>query len=295
MKRLGMIALLLAAACPVSAAAATEPMKVMAHRGCWADGAPEVSVAGILACEALRPDFVEVDVRTTSDGHLVLMHDDTVDRTSNGTGAVAAMTLAQIHALRLRAGEGGPDAALTDERVPTLAEGLEAARGKFVLQLDIKDAAADQVAAVVEQLGMAGQATSWVFGPAQDEGLAHSPLRGTVGMIPVISECGENPSSSCRSAPMAPLSDYAAIEPAGFYMISGAALSDAGAQAYIANALSVARPAGSWIMVRTLFDVDTTPPAERQAVWRQLIDMGVHVVMTDHPGELLTLIRATAE
>ncbi len=293
MKYLGLMGLLLAAASPATAAA--EPMKVMAHRGCWADGAPEVSLAAIRACETLRPDFVEVDVRTTSDGELVLLHDDTVDRTTNGTGALADMTLAQLKALRLRAGEGGPDAALTGERIPTLAEALEAARGHFTLQLDIKDATAEAVVAAVRQAGMEGQVTSWVFGPAGDQALVASPMRGVIGMIPVISECGEEPSASCRASPIQPLTDYDPIQPAGFYMISRAALSDAGAQGFIADALSVARPEGSWIMVRTLFDVDLLPGPERRRVWQQLMAMGAHVVMTDHPGEVLELVRAGAE
>ena len=68
--------------------------------------------------------MIELDVMRTSDGQLVLMHDTSVDRTTNGTGSVASKTLAQIKALRLKRGLGGAQAAVTDLQVPTLKEAL---------------------------------------------------------------------------------------------------------------------------------------------------------------------------
>jgi len=60
----------------------------------------------------------------------VLMHDTTVDRTTNGTGRVDSLTLEQIEGLRLREGLGGAQAALTDEGVPTLAEAMRLAKDR---------------------------------------------------------------------------------------------------------------------------------------------------------------------
>src|SRR5690606_26246675 len=71
---------------------------VIAHRGCVGE-APEVSVASIQACAGKGIDGIELDIRKTRDGVLVSIHDDTVDRTTNGTGKVAEMTLAQISQL----------------------------------------------------------------------------------------------------------------------------------------------------------------------------------------------------
>ncbi len=77
---------------------------------------------------ALGVDQIETDVQLTPDGHLVLMHDPTVDRTTNGTGNVADLTFAEIR--QLDAGQG--------EHVPTLAEVLAVTHGKVVLQIELK-------------------------------------------------------------------------------------------------------------------------------------------------------------
>jgi glycerophosphoryl diester phosphodiesterase len=106
------------------------------HRGAGAPGGltPENTLAGIRAAIALGADEVEMDVQPTSDGALVLMHDDTVDRTTMGTGTVADMTLAQIQALAIRT--TGFDGDYTCEHVPTFAQALALAEGRIVIVVD---------------------------------------------------------------------------------------------------------------------------------------------------------------
>ncbi|MER5337798.1 glycerophosphodiester phosphodiesterase family protein [Micromonospora sp. NPDC002717] len=106
-----------------------------AHRGQWRD-APENSLPAIAAAYQDGAEIVEIDVRLTRDGVPVLMHDTTVDRTTNGTGAVADLTLAQVKALRLKQGLGGAQAAVTDEQVPTLAEAMAVAKTRGLVNLD---------------------------------------------------------------------------------------------------------------------------------------------------------------
>jgi glycerophosphoryl diester phosphodiesterase len=77
---------------------------------------------------AIGVDQIETDVQLTRDGHLILMHDPTVDRTTNGTGKVAELTFTEI--LQLDAGLG--------ERVPTLEQTLALTHGKVVLQIELK-------------------------------------------------------------------------------------------------------------------------------------------------------------
>ena len=101
---------------------------VIAHRACHAS-APENSIAAVKACIAAGIDGVELDVRHTRDGVAVVMHDPTVDRTTDGHGAVAELTLAELQMLHLRAGSGGAGATLTGERIPTLAAYVDTARG----------------------------------------------------------------------------------------------------------------------------------------------------------------------
>ncbi|TDD70221.1 carbohydrate-binding protein [Jiangella aurantiaca] len=108
---------------------------VIAHRGYWR-GAPENSIAAIEQGIERGAHVVEIDVQRTADGHLVLMHDTTVDRTTNGTGAVSSLTLDQIKALRLKEHLGGAQAALTDHQVPTLEEALAVVKDRAMVNLD---------------------------------------------------------------------------------------------------------------------------------------------------------------
>lgn len=97
------------------------------HRG--ASGyAPENTLTSIEKAIALRCAFTEVDIQRTSDDELVLLHDERVDRTTNGRGRVSELTLPDMR--KLDAGGG--------QMVPTLEEALKAANGRIGLILELK-------------------------------------------------------------------------------------------------------------------------------------------------------------
>jgi glycerophosphoryl diester phosphodiesterase len=95
-------------------------------------GIPENSVEAIQQAIAAGANMVEIDVQATLDGHFVLMHDATINRTTNASGNVKDKTLAQLKTYRLRAANG----ALTACTIPTLEEALLAGRGKIYFNLD---------------------------------------------------------------------------------------------------------------------------------------------------------------
>ena len=99
---------------------AAEPPLIVAHRGLLLH-APENTLANFRACLELRLGF-EFDVEKTKDGHLVCIHDGTVDRTTNGNGNVADLTLEEIR--RLDAGSWF-DSRFAGEKVPTIEEVLK--------------------------------------------------------------------------------------------------------------------------------------------------------------------------
>lgn len=107
---------------------------VSAHRGGPAPGFAENAIATFENTLRQAPAFLEVDVTRTRDGVLVLMHDDTVDRTTTGAGAVRDLTAAQFAALQLRDDEGQT----LGGHPPTLREALAWADGRTVLELDVK-------------------------------------------------------------------------------------------------------------------------------------------------------------
>lgn len=107
---------------------------VAAHRGGPSPGYAENSIEAMAHVASQVPALHEIDIARTRDNVLVLMHDDTLDRTTTGTGDVRAHTLAQIKALRLKDNDGK----VLTHQVPTLREALEWAAGKVILELDVK-------------------------------------------------------------------------------------------------------------------------------------------------------------
>lgn len=106
---------------------------VTAHRGAHGD-APENSLLAIENAIELGVDIIEVDLRFTRDGVPILLHDPTLDRTTTGSGPVSEQGFDEVRKLRLLTRDGQ----LTDQLIPTLTEALEAARGRVILDLDIK-------------------------------------------------------------------------------------------------------------------------------------------------------------
>jgi glycerophosphoryl diester phosphodiesterase len=116
---------------------------VSAHRGGARAGLPENAISTFEAALADAPVFLEIDVRAASDG-LVVMHDETVDRTTDGRGAVADLTVDEVRALTLDGG-GHP---------PSLREALGWSNGRTVLEVDIKqDVRFEDVIAEVREAG----------------------------------------------------------------------------------------------------------------------------------------------
>ena len=108
---------------------------ISAHRGA-SSKAPENTIAALETAWREGATLAEIDVRLSRDGHVVLMHDRVVDRTTDGRGPIEAMTLDEIRALDAGGWFGR---AFRSERVPTLREVIEWARGKLVLLVELKN------------------------------------------------------------------------------------------------------------------------------------------------------------
>ena len=115
---------------------------LIAHRGGAALG-PENTLAALeQAARLYRPDIIEIDVRATADGHCVLMHDPTLERTTSGSGAVAQRTLAQLKQLdaghRFVALDGTHPFRGRGVTIPTIDEVLEALPDmRFIVEVKI--------------------------------------------------------------------------------------------------------------------------------------------------------------
>jgi len=123
------------------AGAAQTPPGIVAHRGVIRE-APENTIPAIEKAIELGCAFVEIDLRYSADGHVVLMHDETLERTTNGVGRVSERTMAELR--QLDAGNGA--------RVPTLREVIDLARGRIRLYLDLKESDPRPVARLVREM-----------------------------------------------------------------------------------------------------------------------------------------------
>ena len=120
----------------------------IAHRG--ASGIfPENTLSAFRAAIDARADMCELDVQLTRDGAVVVIHDETVDRTTDGEGEVAALTLEEIQ--RLDAGAKFKGGKVKGERIPTLDEVFAATSGKCGLNIELKGGGVEaQVAAIMQ-------------------------------------------------------------------------------------------------------------------------------------------------
>ena len=108
---------------------------VSGHRGGQEPGYPENSIEGFQHVLTQMPAFFEIDPRLTKDSVIVLMHDATLDRTTDATGKLSDYTLAELQSVRLKDHEGN----ITSARIPTLEEVIKWSKGKTVINLDKKD------------------------------------------------------------------------------------------------------------------------------------------------------------
>lgn len=255
-----------------------------AHRGgaaLW----PENSLLAFRNALALGSDLLEFDVHPTADGAIAVIHDATLDRTTDATGPVARRAAAELARVRLK----GPDGALTDERVPLLDD---------VLAL----AAPSPAALLVEVKGPAtGFGVRWerrdaraaaVPGPRY-EGLEEALLASLarVGQGARATIMAFNPDVLARVRALAPRQRAALLAAARHVKQAGARpedtiewavrseATDVGLEHTLVNArvVAAARAAGLVLGVWTVND---------EPVMRRLVDLGVDLIISDRPDLL---------
>lgn len=263
---------------------------VVAHRAChqpapshgFEQSVPENSLAALERCVALGVDLVEIDVRRTRDGALVLMHDAKVDRTTDGKGRVSDLTLAQIQALRLKDAHGGTQAP------PTLEAFLRAAKGRILVNVDLKGPLADEAAEVVR----GADAADWVLFKAKARlgapPIADLPLYRDLAFMPMVA-------GKAARAPLG-LARITARQASGDRQIPAVELVSLKRQGFVA-VRDAARAARIRVWTNTLATKgwrgmldqsgDRKAPQDPDKAWGRLIDQGVSIVQTDYPAALL--------
>jgi glycerophosphoryl diester phosphodiesterase len=108
---------------------------VIAHRG-FSGEAPENTLGAFKKAIEVGSDMMELDVHFSKDGRVVVIHDDTLERTTNGRGKVADHTLQELKKLDAGSWFGSP---FSGEQIPTLQDVLELAKGNILVNIEIKN------------------------------------------------------------------------------------------------------------------------------------------------------------
>jgi glycerophosphoryl diester phosphodiesterase len=134
--------------------------QIVAHRGASLER-PECTLSSIRRSIEVGATAVEIDIRTSKDLRLFILHDETLDRTTDGKGVASELTLAELK--KLDAGSWF-DPRFRDERIPSLREAAEASKGKIDLLLDLKEQGDDYDRRVVEIIRKHGDPKRTIIG-----------------------------------------------------------------------------------------------------------------------------------
>jgi hypothetical protein len=253
---------------------------VVVHRGLWR-AAPENSLLAIERAIVGGYPVVEIDIRRTADGELVLLHDDTLLRMTGVDRRPEDMTLQQLQALRLRDRNGGAANPITAEHVPTLREVFGLTRDRIFIHLDVKrrEVIPDALACA-ESMGVIQQVDIW--GDLRSAGDVHW-YRDVIEPSGVLFM----PRIKFSAPDAAEQLDFVADVSPAVCEIAFRTLDDV-------DAVRLRLGAGAALWCNTLDDVaspgftDTAALTDPDAVWGALIDAGVSVIQTDQAALLKT-------
>ncbi len=236
---------------------------MIAHRGGTGLG-PENTLFAYERAIATGCDYVEIDVRATADGQLILMHDSTVDRTTDGHGQVGALSYEAIRRLDAGSHDAADCAAL---RVPSLGEALSLCRDRIGIYLDHKSGAVDDILAEIDHHQMRKHII--VYLNNLDDALE---WRQRAPEIPLMISL---PDAYTRLGGIADLLDR--LRPA---ILDGGALDWSRELVEEAHAHDLA------------VYVDNLGVADSPNGWQHSLDIGVGGIQTDSPNQLLAWLQA---
>ncbi|MFV2071941.1 MAG: glycerophosphodiester phosphodiesterase [Thermoanaerobaculales bacterium] len=238
--------------------------RVIAHRG-FSGRAPENTLASISEAIAIGADMVEIDVTLTADGHVVVIHDNKVQRTTDGHGPVAGFTLAELQ--QLDAGSWFAPR-FAGERIPTLDQVLEAVDGRILLNVEIKskavpDGVAGTVAAAIQARGMEHQVIVSSFSSqALGEMRSAAPEISTAVLY--------NPKL------------HRGMDPVEIVTGLGASMLNVKASRLTDEMLRRCREHGIPVGIYTI---------DKSKKMRRFLDRGVHAIITNRPDRMLEIVK----
>lgn len=258
----------------------SQKVLVVSHRGDWRN-APENSLQAFRNCLNMNVDMIEIDLKQTKDGHLVLMHDETIDRTTNGKGRPSDYTLEELRQFRLINGLGR----VTDHVIPTLEEVLNLCKGKILINIDKGYDFFKEVYELTERTGTTGQVvikSSYPLSKVQKE---NGDVLDKVIYMPIIQL--DKPDAERI------LDEYLTISPVAIECCFENYTSD------VQRLLQKIKSSGVKIWINSLWaslnaghdDDRAVEKGEVEESWGWIISQGATLIQTDRPATMISYLK----
>lgn len=255
---------------------------VAAHRGDWRN-APENSLRAFIYAADMGVDFVELDLAKTKDGELVIMHDGTIDRTTDGKGQPADYTLAELRKFRLRSGM----TYLTNNHIPTFREVMMALKGRPVkINLDKSFPYYREAYAILKETGTLNQALFKSGETYQKLSQTYPDLLDHIAYMPVV--------DLDKSGAKTYIQDYLThMKPFAFELVFSQDTS------FIWSHMDLIKKTGAKIWINSLWpslnaghdDDKAVEENNKKDSWDWLIKHGADILQTDRPQRMLEYLK----
>lgn len=254
---------------------------VVSHRGDWRN-APENSLQAIQNCIDMGVDMVEIDLKETKDGYLILMHDKTLNRTTTGKGNPEDYTLAELKKMFLKNGAG----CKTRHKIPTFEEVMTLCKGKIMVNVDkgydyFKDAYA-----VLEKMGTVDQCVMKSDHPYEKVKAENGEVLDKMVFMPVV--------NLHKEGAEAIIDGYLKnMKPKAFELVFNNDSAD------VLRLVKKVKDSGAKIFINSLWpdlcgghdDDRAVELGEPEESWGWIINQGAKLIQTDRPALLLDYLR----
>lgn len=259
----------------------SEEILVVSHRADWRN-APENSIQAIQNCINMGVDMIEIDLKRTKDGHLILMHDKTLNRTTTGNGKPEDYTLEEIKSLFLKGGHGQK----TRHKVPTFEEVMLLCKGKVMVNVDKGYDYFKEAYAILEKTGTVNQCVMKSDHPYEKVVEENGEVLEKMVFMPVVNLNKEGAEKI--------IDDYISnLKPAAFELV----FKDDSPE--VLRLIKKVKDSGARIFINTLWpelcgghdDDRAVELKEPEESWGWVINQGAKLIQTDRPALLLDYLR----
>ena len=253
---------------------------VVAHRGDWRN-APYNSLQAFQNCIDMGVDMIELDLHMSKDSVLFLMHDNTVDRTTNGRGKVSDLTSDELKKLRLKSGHG----ITTNHSIPTFEEALLFCKGKILINVDKGYDYFKEAYKIMEKTGTTKQVVIKSGKPIKKVLEENGEAVSKVIYMPIL--------GLESSKAEAEINDIAQVKPVAVECCFGK-VDDT-----VLHNLNLIRKSGSKVWINSLWpslngghDDDRAVEAnEPDEAWGWILEQGALLIQTDRPAQLIRYLK----